>query len=129
MGAISGIELLKWFRKQCPDTPVVLLTAFGSVETAWSRLGCRRTISTTRVSPGSAPSIRACSPSSPVLLHGASHSNPCGDSGGKQPARATLRMRTSNDGYGASAPAARLFKEFGFTVDNVVAKALALVKP
>lgn len=34
MGAISGIELLKWFRKQCPDTPVVLLTAFGSVETA-----------------------------------------------------------------------------------------------
>jgi transketolase len=30
-------------------------------------------------------------------------------------------------GYGASAPAARLFKEFGFTVDNVVAKALALV--
>ena len=31
------------------------------------------------------------------------------------------------DGYGASAPAARLFKEFGFTVDNVVAKALRLV--
>ncbi len=31
------------------------------------------------------------------------------------------------DGYGASAPAARLFKEFGFTVDNVVAKAMALV--
>jgi DNA-binding NtrC family response regulator len=34
MGAISGIELLKWFVKQFPDTPVVLLTAFGSVETA-----------------------------------------------------------------------------------------------
>jgi transketolase len=31
------------------------------------------------------------------------------------------------DRYGGSAPAARLFKEFGFTVDNVVAKALALV--
>lgn len=34
MGAISGIELLKWFRKQFPDVPIVLLTAFGSVETA-----------------------------------------------------------------------------------------------
>ncbi len=34
MGRLSGIELLKWFRKQCPDTAVVLLTAFGSVETA-----------------------------------------------------------------------------------------------
>jgi DNA-binding NtrC family response regulator len=34
MGAVSGIELLKWFRKQFPDVPVVLLTAFGSVETA-----------------------------------------------------------------------------------------------
>lgn len=34
MGAISGIELLKWLRKQIPDTPVVLLTAFGSVESA-----------------------------------------------------------------------------------------------
>lgn len=34
MGAISGIELLKWFRKEIPHTPVVLLTAFGSVETA-----------------------------------------------------------------------------------------------
>jgi DNA-binding NtrC family response regulator len=34
MGAVSGIELLKWFRKELPDTPVVLLTAYGSVETA-----------------------------------------------------------------------------------------------
>lgn len=34
MGAVSGIELLKWSRKQYPDTPIVLLTAFGSVETA-----------------------------------------------------------------------------------------------
>lgn len=34
MGAVSGIELLKWFRKQFPDVPIVLLTAFGSVETA-----------------------------------------------------------------------------------------------
>jgi transketolase len=31
------------------------------------------------------------------------------------------------DRYGASAPAARIFKEYGFTVDNVVARALALV--
>ena len=37
--------------------------------------------------------------------------------------------RGKNLGYGGSAPAARLFKEFGFTVDNVVAKALALVEP
>ncbi|ALA58917.1 sigma-54-dependent transcriptional regulator [Nitrospira moscoviensis] len=34
MGAMSGLELLKWFRKQFPDTPVVLLTAFGSLDTA-----------------------------------------------------------------------------------------------
>jgi DNA-binding NtrC family response regulator len=34
MGAVSGIELLKWFRKQFPDLPIVLLTAFGSVDTA-----------------------------------------------------------------------------------------------
>jgi transketolase len=32
------------------------------------------------------------------------------------------------DRYGASAPYARLFKEFGFTVENVVAKATALEK-
>ena len=32
----------------------------------------------------------------------------------------------TQDRYGGSAPAPRLFKEFGFTVDNVVAKALAL---
>ena len=29
--------------------------------------------------------------------------------------------------FGASAPGATLMKEFGFTVDNVVAKALALL--
>ncbi|MBL3522372.1 transketolase, partial [Serratia plymuthica] len=30
--------------------------------------------------------------------------------------------------FGESAPADQLFKEFGFTVDNVVAKAQALLK-
>ena len=30
--------------------------------------------------------------------------------------------------FGASAPAGQLFKKFGFTVENVVAKAKALVK-
>src|SRR5687767_1330142 len=34
MGAVSGMELLKWFRKEFSDTPVILLTAYGSVETA-----------------------------------------------------------------------------------------------
>ena len=34
MGAVSGIELLKWCRQQLPDTPVVLVTAFGSIESA-----------------------------------------------------------------------------------------------
>jgi two-component system response regulator AtoC len=34
MGAVSGLEVLKWFRMHAPDTPVVLLTAFGSIETA-----------------------------------------------------------------------------------------------
>lgn len=34
MGAVSGIEVLKWFHKEFPDTPVVLLTAYGSVEIA-----------------------------------------------------------------------------------------------
>ena len=32
------------------------------------------------------------------------------------------------DGFGASAPAGLLFKDFGFTVENVVEKALAVVK-
>ena len=34
MGSVSGIELLKWLRKECPDTPIILLTAFGSVDIA-----------------------------------------------------------------------------------------------
>lgn len=34
MGATSGLDVLKWFRVNAPDTPVVLLTAFGSVKTA-----------------------------------------------------------------------------------------------
>jgi transketolase len=33
------------------------------------------------------------------------------------------------DRYGASAPAARIFKELGFTVENVVAKALSVARP
>jgi transketolase len=36
-------------------------------------------------------------------------------------------MISMND-FGASAPAGQLFKDFGFTVENVVEKALALVK-
>lgn len=36
-------------------------------------------------------------------------------------------MLSMND-FGASAPAGQLFKDFGFTVENVVAKAMALVK-
>ena len=34
MGALSGMDVLTFFRKTAPDTPVVLLTAFGSVEMA-----------------------------------------------------------------------------------------------
>jgi DNA-binding NtrC family response regulator len=34
MGSISGLDLLRQLRQSTPDTPVVLLTAFGSVETA-----------------------------------------------------------------------------------------------
>jgi DNA-binding NtrC family response regulator len=34
MGPISGLEVLRRFRDREPDTPVVLLTAFGGVETA-----------------------------------------------------------------------------------------------
>ncbi|BCA54532.1 Acetoacetate metabolism regulatory protein AtoC [Nitrospira sp. KM1] len=34
MGALSGIELLKWLRTNSPETPVILLTAFGCVEIA-----------------------------------------------------------------------------------------------
>ena len=34
----------------------------------------------------------------------------------------------SIDHFGASAPAGKLFEKFGFTVENVVAKAKALVK-
>lgn len=32
------------------------------------------------------------------------------------------------EGFGASAPAGKLFEKYGFTVENVVAKAEALVK-
>ena len=34
MAPVSGMDLLQWFHANFPDTPVVLLTAFGSVETA-----------------------------------------------------------------------------------------------
>jgi len=34
MGATSGLDVLKWVRENAPDTPVVLLIAFGSVRTA-----------------------------------------------------------------------------------------------
>jgi two-component system, NtrC family, response regulator AtoC len=34
MSPLSGIDVLEAFRKTAPDTPVVLLTAFGSVDTA-----------------------------------------------------------------------------------------------
>ena len=34
MTPLSGMDVLESFRKSAPDTPVVLLTAFGSVETA-----------------------------------------------------------------------------------------------
>jgi DNA-binding NtrC family response regulator len=34
MGPVSGMQLLKWLRSECPDIPIILLTAFGSVETA-----------------------------------------------------------------------------------------------
>ncbi|WP_447972197.1 sigma-54-dependent transcriptional regulator [Nitrospira sp. Kam-Ns4a] len=34
MGTLSGLDVLESFRTDAPDTPVVLLTAFGSVDTA-----------------------------------------------------------------------------------------------
>ncbi len=34
MGTVSGLDVLESFRTDAPDTPVVLLTAFGSVDTA-----------------------------------------------------------------------------------------------
>ena len=34
MSPLSGMDLLQWFRDSSPETPVVLLTAFGSLETA-----------------------------------------------------------------------------------------------
>lgn len=34
MAPINGMELLKWARAECPDVSVVMLTAYGSVETA-----------------------------------------------------------------------------------------------
>ena len=30
----SGLEVLRWFREQMPDTPVIVITAFGTVESA-----------------------------------------------------------------------------------------------
>ena len=30
----SGLEILRWFADQMPDTPVVMITAFGTVESA-----------------------------------------------------------------------------------------------
>jgi DNA-binding NtrC family response regulator len=34
MGGASGLELLRWIRINCPETEIILLTAFGSVEGA-----------------------------------------------------------------------------------------------
>jgi DNA-binding NtrC family response regulator len=34
MGSASGLDLLRWLRQNCPETEVILLTAFGSVEGA-----------------------------------------------------------------------------------------------
>jgi DNA-binding NtrC family response regulator len=34
MPGMSGIELLQWMRDKSPETPVIVLTAYGSVETA-----------------------------------------------------------------------------------------------
>ncbi len=34
MPGMGGIELLKWIRERTPETPVLMLTAYGSVETA-----------------------------------------------------------------------------------------------
>ena len=34
MPGINGTELLKWIREQLPETPIIMLTAYGSVEAA-----------------------------------------------------------------------------------------------
>ncbi len=34
MPDVSGIELIRWMRDKAPETPVIVLTAYGSVETA-----------------------------------------------------------------------------------------------
>jgi DNA-binding NtrC family response regulator len=34
MPGMSGIELIKWVREQLPETPVIVLTAYGSIQTA-----------------------------------------------------------------------------------------------
>jgi len=34
MGKIDGMEVLRFFRKNAPDTTVIMITAFGSIETA-----------------------------------------------------------------------------------------------
>ena len=34
MGGGSGMDLLRWIRTNCPETEIILLTAFGSVEDA-----------------------------------------------------------------------------------------------
>jgi len=34
MPAMSGSELVRWMRENLPDTPVIVLTAFGSIQTA-----------------------------------------------------------------------------------------------
>jgi two-component system, NtrC family, response regulator AtoC len=34
MPGMSGIDLIRWMREKSPETPVIVLTAFGSIETA-----------------------------------------------------------------------------------------------
>jgi len=34
MPGMSGIELIRWMREKSPETPVIMLTAYGSIETA-----------------------------------------------------------------------------------------------
>jgi len=34
MPGMSGIELVRWMREKSPETPIIVLTAYGSIETA-----------------------------------------------------------------------------------------------
>jgi DNA-binding NtrC family response regulator len=79
MPEMGGIELIRWIRERMPEIPVIVLTAYGSVETAVEamNLGAQEYLTKplkspeelrlvwVALSPPSAPKLKSCSTGTP----------------------------------------------------------------